>query len=129
MARKWDEFSEPGSPRSVELHVSMQPTGTILLSRRAHEALDSPTHVVLSLEHETDTVGIRPVPPRTTNAFLVYPMGRYGTARLHAKRFCDKHEIRLDQTIRFPTAAVEDGVLLLEFRYHVPSPRRVRKKG
>ncbi|MFN0279550.1 MAG: hypothetical protein ACKVRN_13290 [Pyrinomonadaceae bacterium] len=127
MSRKWEEFTEPGTAKIAELHVSMQPKGTIMLSRRAHEALGKPDHVVMLWESETDTIGLRSVPPRTLNAFRVYRMDHRGTARFHAQRFLQKYDIRLDQTVRFPTATIEDGVLLLELPYRIPSPRRVQR--
>jgi len=74
----------------------------------------------------TDTIGIRPVPPRTVNAFQLYDSGRSGAYRFHALRFLVKYDIRLDWTVRFPTATIEDGVLLLELKYRVRSPRFVR---
>ncbi len=98
----------------------------MMLSRNAYEALGQPTHVVMLWEGETDTVGIRPVPPQTVNAFELYYSGRSGAYRFHAMRFLLKHDIRLDYTVRFPTAAIEDGVLLLELKYRVRSPRFVR---
>jgi hypothetical protein len=77
-------------------------------------------------EDETSTIGLRPVPPRTLNAFQLYDSGRAGAYRFHALRFVTKHEIRLDYTVRFPTATIEDGVLLLELKNRVRSPRSVR---
>ena len=126
MARQWEEFDEPGTPRIAKLHVSMSPTGTMLISSNTYEALQQPTHVVMLWDGETDTVGIRPVPPRTLNAFRLYDSGRSGAYRFHALRFLVKHEIKLDNTVRFPTAAIEDGVLILELKYRVRSPRFVR---
>ena len=126
MARRWEEFDEPGTPRIAKLHVSMSPTGTMIISRNAYEALQRPTHVVMLWDGETDAVGIRPVPPRTINAFKLYDMHRSGAYRFHALRFLVKYDIKLDYTIRFPTATIEDGVLILELRYHVRSPRFVR---
>ena len=126
MARIWEEFSDPGTPRIAELHVSMSPSGNMLLSRNAYEALGKPTHVVMLFEEETSTMGIRPVPPRTLNAFQLYDSGRSGAHRFHALRFVNKHDIRLAYTIRFPTASIEDGVLVLELKYRVRSPRAVR---
>jgi len=126
MARRWEEFDEPGTPRIAKLHVSMSPTGTMIISRSAYEALQRPTHVVMLWDKETDTVGIRPVPPRTVNAFKLYDMHRSGAHRFHALRFMIKYEIQLDYTVRFPTATIEDGVLLLELKYRVRSPRFVR---
>ena len=126
MARRWEEFADPGAARIAELHASMSPTGTMLLSRKAYDALGQPGHVVMLWDGETDTVGIRPVPPRTLNAFRLYATNRSGAYRFHALRFLLKYDIRLDYTIRFPTAVIEDGVLLLELRYRVRSPHAVR---
>lgn len=129
MARKWEIFTEPGTPKIAKLHVSMQPNGTIMLSRRAYEAMECPTHIEMLWEDETSTIGLRSVPERTVHAFQVYRMDSRGNQRFHAQRFMDKHDIQIEQTVRFPTAIVEDGVLLLELPYRVPSPRRVRRKN
>ena len=126
MARRWEEFDEPGTPRIAKLHVSMSPTGNMLIGRNAYEALQQPTHAVMLWDGETDTIGIRPVPPRTLNAFQLYATNRSGAYRFHALRFMVKYEIQLDYTVRFPTATIEDGVLLLELKYRVRSPRFVR---
>ena len=126
MARRWEEFDEPGTPKIAKLHVSMSPTGNILLSRNTYEAMDEPTHVVMLWENDTDSIGLRSVPPQTVNAFQLYATNRSGAYRFHALRFMIKHEIQLDYTVRFPTAAIEDGVLLLELKYRVRSPRFVR---
>ena len=126
MARKWEEFADPGTPRIANLHVSMSPTGNMLISRNAYEAMGRPTHVVMLWDGETDTIGIRPVPPRTLNAFQLYDSRRSGAYRFHALRFLVKYDIKLDYTVRFPTATIEDGVLLLELKYRVRSPRFVR---
>ncbi len=126
MARDWEEFAEPGTPRLAELHVSMSPSGNIMLSRNAYDALGKPTHVVLLWDADTNTIGIRTVPPRTLNAFRLYDSKRSGAYRFHVLRFMVKYEIQLDYTVRFPTAVIEDGVLLLELPYRVRSPRFVR---
>ncbi len=126
MARNWIEFDDPGTPRIAKLHVSMSPYGTINVSRNAFEALGRPTHVVMLWEADTSTIGIKPVPPFTLNAFQLYDSGRAGAHRFHALRFVTKHNIKLDYTIRFPTAHLEYGVLVLELNKIARSPRAVR---
>jgi hypothetical protein len=129
MARKWEEFDEPATGRIAVLHVSLSPKGQVFLSRRAHEALDSPSHVVMLWEDKTSTIGIRSVPPRTKNAFQLYPTNISESYRFHTLRFIKKHDIQLDYTFRFPTAFVEDGVLLLELQYRVRSHHGVQPKN
>ncbi len=127
MARKWEEFDDPGTPRIADLHVSMSPTGTMLISRNAYGALWNPTHVIMLWDGETDTVGIKAVPPSTLNAFKLYDSRRSGAYRFHALRFLIKYDIRLDYTVRFPTARIEDDVLILELPHRVRSPHAVRE--
>lgn len=126
MARKWEEFYDPGTPRIAPLHVSMSPYGTINVSRKAHEALGRPRHVVLLWESDSAAIGLRPVPPETLNAFRLYDSGRSGAHRLHALRFITKHNIKLDRTVRFTNAHIESGILVLELNKIVHSPRAVR---
>jgi hypothetical protein len=131
MGRRWEEFDETGSTRLSPLHVSLSPKGQVFLSRRAHDALEKPTHVVLLWEEETSSIGIRKVPERTKNAFQVYPTHICGSFRFHILRFMRKHDIGLEYTVRFPTAFIEDGVLLLELPFRVRSHHGVqpKKKG
>lgn len=126
MARNWIEFEDPGTPRIADLHVSLSPSGTVLVSRNAYQALGEPSHIVMLWEPETRTIGLRPVPPHTLNAFKLYDSGRAGAFRFHALRFITKHKIDLEYTARFPTAAMENGVLTLELDHHVRSPRAAR---
>ncbi len=126
MARDWEEFDEPSTPRIADLHVSLSPKGDFLVSRNAHEALGTPTHIVLKVEKKTSTIGIQPVPPSTKNAFKLYDSKRSGAFRFHALRFVVKYKLDLPYTVRFPTARMEEGILLLELKYKVRSPRAVR---
>ena len=126
MGRKWEEFDDPGTPRIAKLHVSMSPYGTMNVSRNAYEALGKPSHVVMLWESDTAAIGLRPVPPETTNAFRLYDSGRSGAHRFHALRFVLKHKISLQYTVRFPTAHIENGVLVLDLDKIVRSPRAVR---
>lgn len=88
--------------------------------------MGSPTHIVLKIENATGTIGIQPVPPSTVNAFKLYDSKRSGAYRFHALRFMVKYNIQIKHTVRLPTARIEDGILLLELKYRVRSPRAVR---
>jgi len=126
MSRNWEEFDDPGTPRIAELHASISPHGTVLISRNTFQALGCPSHVVMLWESSTETIGIRPVPPGTLNAFKVYDMGLSGAQRFHALRFITKYDLDLTFTVRFPTARIESGVLVLELANRIRSPRPVR---
>jgi len=98
------------------------------MNRCAFEKLTQPESVVMLFDPETDTAGLRPASPLMPNAYPVRLKGKWGTRLISAKSFAEKYEIKLDNTVRFLTAAIEDGILILEFR-HMSSAARKQKKA
>ena len=96
------------------------------LSSGASKLANALKQLHLKWDAATDTIGIRPVPPNTVNAFQLYPTNRSGAYRFHAMRFLIKYDTRLEYTVRFPNAAIENGVLVLELATRVRSYRAVR---
>ncbi|HEV8591278.1 MAG TPA: hypothetical protein VGQ55_04180 [Pyrinomonadaceae bacterium] len=132
MPRNWMEFDggpSVASPKGV--YVSMNKHGEIVMNRHTFQEMDQPPAVVILFDPDTDTIGLRPTSPLMPNAFPVKSKGNCGHRLISAKPFVRKHDIRIDATVRFHTAAVEDGVLVLELRNMVRAargPRKWRKK-
>ncbi len=117
MGRNWDEFGDgPTGTKRGATYVSMNQAGEIVMNRLIFEQLERPEAVILLFDHETDTIGVRPTSPLMPNAFPVMEKGNCGHRRIRARGFVRKHDIRLDGTVRFRTAAVEDGILVLDLR-------------
>jgi hypothetical protein len=116
MDEKWIEFDDgPSMPRD-RIYVSMSRIGEIMFNRHADEAMGRPEAVVLLFEPNTNKIGLRPASPLMPNAFPVKPKGPCGHRLVRAKPFMKKHDMRLDGTVRFRSAVVENGILILCLR-------------
>ena len=126
MSRNWIEFTEPSPAGHEELYASLRTDGRLGLGKKTLKALDDPSHVVLLLEHETGCIGVRSAPPRAVNAMRVVRSGP--AAHVHAQRFVRRHDIRIDGTVRFPQAHMEDNTLVLDLHTRVSArkPKRVK---
>lgn len=105
-----------------QLYASINSIGNVIINRRAFEEMGRPDAVVLMYEPETETIGLKPVRPDADNAFPVFINGKSGHRRITCGPIVREHNLKIERTVRFPTARVEDGVLLLELKYRVPAP-------
>lgn len=114
MERNWEEFNE--GPKDVEsgLHVTLSRKGEFTIGAAACRQLGEPAAVVLLFDRATRVMGVRPAHIRAENAYQVHRKlgGSHGVIR--AIRFCKHHSLRVDQTVRFRTTAIEDAVLVLD---------------
>jgi len=132
MAHRWTEFTEPGPTHTEELYCSLSQTGRLTLSRKTHEAFGEPLYIVLLYDDYTDSIGLRHAHPGTVNAYRLQPTGGYGAVMTSIGRFMRKKDLRLDHTCRFPTAHIDDNVLVLDLHTRVPAHpggRGKKKKG
>ncbi|MEQ1604675.1 MAG: hypothetical protein ABL999_07375 [Pyrinomonadaceae bacterium] len=120
MAHNWIELGEgPKKAWRGEIYASMNYRSEIVINRRAFEALDKPEAVVMLFDEDESTIGLRPASVATVNAYRLKPKGSSGHRVVNARALARKHDIRIDGTDRFRTAAVEDGVLVLDLRNRV----------
>lgn len=129
MSRKWIEYSEPAPVGREELYVSLRPEGRMTFSEKTYKAVGEPAQVVLLWDPEGDAIGVRPASRNAVNAFTLQRAGRHGARLISCGRFLRKHDLRLDHTVRFPMAHVEDGILILDLHTRVPAVKgRARKR-
>ena len=114
----------PVVPSRNDIYATLNSRGEIVLNRHAFEAMGRPEYAVMLFEPETDSVGVRPVPSRVPNAFLLQPKGNCDNRLIRAKSFCTDHAINFGCTVRFCEASIEDGVLLLELKKTVKATRK-----
>lgn len=113
MDRNWIEF-ESGPDRPISgLYVTLNWRGYIVFSRGVFEKMNSPEAFVLLFDRATNTIGVKPALPLMPNAFRANGKSASGTRIIYAKPFCKKYEIKIDGTVRFRNAAIEDGILVL----------------
>ncbi len=80
-------------------------------------------------DSDTDTIGIKPASRLAPNSFPLKPKGSCDNRVINIKPFCMEHDIRIDNTVRFRTAAVEDSVLVLDLRMMAKATRKKRVKA
>ena len=127
--RRWVEFGlGPRGGSRDRIYVSLTPGGVLRLNGMAADALGRPEAVVLMIDPPTGAIGLRPTSPDMPNAYRA-GRDRGSSVRLMCRSLLKENDIKLPSTVTFPTARVEDGVLILELKYHVPLPKRGRSDG
>ncbi|MCA1589670.1 MAG: hypothetical protein LC734_04620 [Acidobacteria bacterium] len=124
----WDEFTPgPTPPLDKRMHVTLSRRSVILLSGNIHDLLGCPDAVVLLFDKVNSVIGVNPVPPSKSNAFILKPKTTGRQRLIRAAPFCKHHNIRVDQTTAFLNPEIdEDGVLRLDLRATTPTERRSR---
>lgn len=132
LPRNWMELGEgPKKAYRDEIYASLNYRSEIVINRRAFAELNHPEAVVLLFDPDRDTIGLRPASVETLNAYRLKPKGSSGHRVVNARPLTLKHDIRIDGTVRFRTAAVENGILVLDLRNRVNvngTPRKGRRK-
>ena len=124
MARKWKEFGlGPKGSTQHRIHVSLSKEGNLRLNKMAFAQLGSPEALKLMFEERTNTIGLTPTSPAMPNAYTTHYKERDAGTRFSCRTFLKTNGVKLDTSVTFPTARVEEGVLLLELKYRVPLPK------
>ena len=130
LPRNWIELGEgPKKAYRDEIYASLNYRSEIVINRHAFAELNHPEAVVLLFDADSDTIGLRPASMETLNAFRLKPKGASGHRVVNARPLTLKHDIRIDGTVRFRTATVENGILVLDLRNRVNvngTPRKGR---
>ena len=116
--REWIECPrDPNASRWASLYATLNPKGDIVISRFTFEALEEPEHVVLMYDNRNHTIGIQKKSGvLAKNAYPVRSRGGHGGRVIRGYRLCREFGIRMESTVRFPYAEIENGVLILDLR-------------
>jgi len=114
---RWTEFQ--GGPNRVErdaARVTLNARGTLLLNRRAYEALEAPAAVTLLFDEHEHTIGLKPAELLRQNAFPVKQKDKNAHNHIiHASPFCKHFDIRVERTVQFNDVDIDpNGVMKLE---------------
>ncbi|MEP7214253.1 MAG: hypothetical protein ABI791_14335 [Acidobacteriota bacterium] len=125
MKRNWSEVPR-GDKRAqwAGIYVTMNGKGWIVMNRAAHERLGGAEAFLVLYDSANNTIGLKPTGTKMRNAYPVHLSGRHGGRRVNAYRLLTEHRIRVDQTLEFPDADIdEDGILVLNLRTAAVSNR------
>ena len=118
---QWDVFEETAPRRLYDkLYATLNRYGHFTISLKTHIQMNEPEAVILLYDKETRTIGVRPSRLSVSNAITIHVRyARYNRV-FRSKKFLVKHNIKIDQTIQFPTAEIDtDGVLILNLKESV----------
>lgn len=106
----------------------MNQRGTLLFNRKAFVELGSPDAVELLVDDRNSSVGLKPTAPDLPHAYPIRRMHKGRTFGFTCRKFCRDEGIKIDRTASFPTARIEDGVLILELKHRVPARSDATKR-
>jgi hypothetical protein len=118
MKRNWKEVKRDGTRAQwAGVYVTMNSKGTIVMNRAAFERMDSPTAFHLLIDEANNTIGLKPTSEKMRNAYRASRSGRHGGRKVSAYRLMTECGLKIDQTLEFPDAEIdEDGILVLNLR-------------
>lgn len=122
MKRYWTEYT--GKPRAATpdaIYASLNQHGDLVLNRKAYEELGAPERVRLFYDSRTEAIGLMPADPEADNGHKVRRFSTGSTHLVHCSRFLRLSGIKIEKTVSFPTAKMENGLLVLELKYRAPA--------
>ncbi|MEQ1605422.1 MAG: hypothetical protein ABL999_11205 [Pyrinomonadaceae bacterium] len=130
MNNQWTKFEgrQHGRTARREMRVTIGPRHTIYLNGMAFDAIDRHPAVEMLYDGNRRIIGIKPVDPHKSHAFRVKKHGSSGDYhRISASAFCQNFRLRIDRTLLFEGAELDDnGVLLLDLNRTVTVGRGAR---
>jgi hypothetical protein len=111
---QWDEFKETAARRQPDrLYATLNPRGEFVVNLKTYKKMNEPEAVVLLYDRDTRTIGVRPSRIEVPNAILVHiRRARYNRV-FRSRKFLEKHGIELKHTVQFPTAEIDNELVLI----------------
>ena len=97
------------------MYVTMNPKGSIVLSRTTWERFGAPAAVLIKYDALNSRLALCPVDPKKPNAYPVRPYQHNGGRIIRAYRLLTEFGIQPRQTIQFDKPRLDlDGYLILD---------------
>jgi hypothetical protein len=98
-------------------YATINATGIIAIGRFTDEALGLPEAVHIFFDSPNNSLVLQKVHPRAEDAYPVKPMGRHGGKLIRAAQAPNQFGLKVNRTVRFLTADVDEkGLLVLDPR-------------
>ena len=110
MTRDWQVYDEgPFYSPKGSIRVTLNAVGEVMINRHAFEAMGRPEAVVPMFDEKNGVIGLRPTARHMPNGLPVRLRSTSGNYSSSIRRFCLRHEIRVEYTVRFRTPEIENG--------------------
>ena len=112
------------APHWSGLYVTMNKSGSLMMSRVTHERIGSPDAVLILLDAVHSRLALEPVKPGTRNAYPVRKSGQRGGGVVRAYRLLTEFGIRPADTIEFLQPKIDaESRLVLDLKNIRISPK------
>ena len=124
MTRDWQVYEDgPFYSPQGSIRVTLYAIGKIMINRHGFEAMGRPEALVPMFDEKNGVIGLQPTARHMPNGFPVRLRSTSGNYTLSIRRFCLRHQIRVEYTVRFRTPEIENGILVLDLRKLVRATR------
>ena len=108
---------DPKRGKWVLPYISLNPDGTIWLSRVAWEQSGRPEAYLIFFDDANQRIGLKATGAGIQNAYRAYKTGTVGSRKLKCRRMLVEHGIKLKHGIRFTDIEIDhDGFITLDLR-------------
>ncbi len=116
--RIWQQSRrDPTAGRWAAIYATLNPKGVFHISRLTFEMLGEPDGIHLLFDKLNNTIGLKPTRLVMKDAFPIKDKNEHHGKIIRGFSFVEEFGIRLNETVRFPGAEIDDdGILVLDLR-------------
>jgi len=130
--RIWTQSKrDPKAGRWAAIYATLNPKGVFHISRLTYEMLGEPEAIHIWFDELNNVIGLKPTRLVMDDAYPIKNKNKHHGKLIRGFAFTEEFSIRLHETVRFPTAKIDDdGILQLDLRKAVSAAKQrgVRKK-
>lgn len=105
------------------LYATLNPQGSIVIGRAAFEKMGSPEAFLVMFDPLRHRLGLKAASEGEPNAYPARKWGGSGAKVVRAHRMLKEFGVRPPDTLEFPEAKIDDGVLILDMQTAKTSAR------
>jgi hypothetical protein len=111
-------------PHWSGVYVTINREGTIALNKVAYNRMGAPAAFLIMFDRVNNRIALKPTALAMKHAYRAGKYGKHGGRRIRAFRLLTTFGIKIDETLEFKGAEVDqDGQLILDLRSARVSPR------
>ena len=123
--RIWTQSKrDPKAGRWAAIYATLNPKGVFHISRLTFEMLGEPEAIHIWFDKLNNVIGLKPTRLAMDDAYPIKNKNKHHGKLIRGFAFVEEFSIRLHETVRFPTAEIDDdGILVLDLRKAVSAAK------
>jgi hypothetical protein len=104
-------------PHWSAVYVSLNREGTIVINKIAYRRMGEPAAFLIMFDRVNNRIALKPTAAAMKHAYRARTYGHHGSRRVRAYRLLTDFGIKVDETLEFKNAEIDqDGQLFLDLR-------------